>query len=361
MSKSIPHLLKKATFFLFLGFSQIANAWEPHSYDDCYDNYNYECCHHGHHHFNISAELLYFKATIDQSAFVITSSDTIVGGEFDVNGQRHLNASSYKPAFRVEAMYDLCQQSNALDFRFTFFNSGHKSSVTSAVQVDTIGYPGDGAQFPEDIYYAGTASIHDHYKYYGVDLTLNRLSVNSCLDNITMLFGLHFAKIDHNTYFTSTGLSPDGAAFNTIDNSLNSHSNFWGIGPQLGIDYTYDIICPCYGQFSINANARGSVLCSKTNATFHYSSLHPAGTEVIGLHNDDLWRVTPAFDWRIGGVYRFALFCMDATIECGYEWIWYSDSVDAITGYDVAFPGDSFDLYSNFSLHGPFLKLGIDF
>lgn len=308
----------------------------------------------------LSAELLYFKPGIEQSSYAITSISNAVGGEFFPSGKRHHNRANYKPGFRIEGKYDLCC-SNAIDGRFTYFRAGHSDSASGDFLFDTIGYPGEGAQAPEDTRYSGTARIHDRYRYYAGDLTFNRLSLCSCVDNLYLLFGLHYANIHHKTHFTGIGNSLDGSTLVPVNNLLNSRSRFWGIGPQLGLEYTYHLPQTCWGVFSLTANMRAALLCSKTNASFHYSTLRTAGTEGVNLKNDHVWRVNPAFDARIGGSYDFCFCGYEGKLELGYEWVWYHNSINSITGYDVAFPGDSLDVYSNLSLHGPYLKVGVDF
>lgn len=373
MTNPFPKHLKTA-LALFLCLSQTTHAFEETSWnnssDTHYSHYNssnahfYEepCCEN-QSNLTISEELIYFKPTREQSSYVITSTSNVVGGEFFPNGTRHLNSMNYKPGFRVGAVYDPCGDSNALDFRFTYFSAGHSASTSGDFLFDTIGFPGDGAQAPEDTFYVGTASIHDHYKYYAVDATFNRLSLCSLSDSLFLLIGLHYANIQHNTRFTSVGSFTSSGSSSPVDNTLRSSSKFWGIGPQFGLDYTYHLPNQCYinGQFALNANMRAALLCSNSDASFHYTTLRTARTAGVNLSNDDLWRVTPTFDARLGGTYHFCFWGLDANIELGYEWIWYADSIDSITGIDVAFAGDSIDLFSNFSLSGPFIKLSVPF
>lgn len=361
MSKKLPNLLEKTVLAFFLCFTQIANGYEV--------PYGYEGQALSDENFKLSAELLYLKPGIEQSSYVISSSENVVGGEFFPNGRRHNNSANYKPGFRINALYGLCDEPNALDVRFTYFNGGHSHSITGDFLFDTIGFPGDGAQAPEDTSYAGKASIHDNFRYYAVDATFNRLGLQSCVDNLYLLIGLHYANIQHKRHFTSVGTfsSDDGAVVQAVndpvDNALKSHSNFWGVGPQLGLDYNYDLTSPecCLGLVTLHANMRASLLCSKSNGNFHYTTLRTTGTDGPHLKNRDLWRVNPAFDSKLGGSYQFCWLGLEGAIEVGYEWIWYNDSVGSIVGYDVAFAGDSLDVFSNLSLHGPYLKISVAF
>lgn len=89
--------------------------------------------------------------------------------------------------------------------------------------------------------------------------------------------------------------------------------------------------------------------------------MRTASTKGVRLKNDSLCRVNPAFDAKLGGLHRFCFVGLETTIELGYQWIWTHNCVDSITGIDVAFAGDSVDVFSNLSLHGPFLKIQVAF
>ena len=117
---------------------------------------------------NRGVELLFFRPSVDQAAFVITSSDNFFGEDIHPHGRRHFNDTSYKPGFRVEATY-------GLNLRFTRFAADYGSTVKGPFLFDTIGFPGNGSQAPEDTFYVGQARIKDQYTYYASDLTYNRV------------------------------------------------------------------------------------------------------------------------------------------------------------------------------------------
>lgn len=310
-------------------------------------------------HFTLCGELLYLKPSIEQGSFVITSSENAVEDEFFPSGHRHFNDWNYKPGYRIEGFVEVCCKPNSLGLRFTYFNGGHSDAISGLFLFDTIGFPGSGAIIPEDTAYAGTAHLQDHFRYYAVDATFSRLSLESCFDNLFLIMGLHYANIRHSRNFNSAGVAPEGEGTEPVANFLSSHSKFWGIGPELGIDYALDVsnlIC-CYGFFAFTLNARAAILCSNTHADYHFSSLRTAETQGVNLDNDHVWRVTPMVDVRLGGRYQLFCLCTNWCIEAGYEWIWYNDSVDHITGLDVAFAGISLDVYDNLNLQGPYLRI----
>lgn len=312
--------------------------------------------------FAIQGELLYLKPTIDQPFFVVTSTNNRFNGEFYPNGKRHRLETPYKPGFRVEGIYELC---NGIDFdvRFAYLTTKHSDTVSGDFLVDGIGFPGDGAQTPEDTTYAGTARDKENFRYYAGDATFNRLTLNCLPDNLTFLIGLHFAYIQRKEHFTSAGTFVSNNTTRPVNNLLRRNSIFWGIGPEIGVDYRYVFSnCFCFfpGHFALFGNARGAILASHTEASLHYFT-ERTGPVGVNLDNEPVWRVSPTVDAKLGLSYDFTCFCLNGTFEFGYEWLFYSDSVDLITGYDVAFPGDIIDLYSNLNLQGPFVALRFDF
>jgi hypothetical protein len=300
---------------------------------------------------NRGVELLFFRPAVDQAAFVISSSNNVFGEDLHPHGRRHLNDTSYKPGFRVEATY-------GLNFRFTRFAADYTSSVSGPFLFDTIGFPGNGSQAPEDTSYNGKAHIKDQYTYYAGDITYNRVFFKSRGDCLQLLFGLHFAYIQFKSHFHARGTFIDDAVLTAVDNKLLRNSRFWGIGPQLALDYQYHLSkwASSLRDLSLNAQTRGALLCSHTATHFEYTTQR-TGSSGVNLHNNALWRVTPSIDARLGLCYDFHSRHIRGALKIGYEWLWYNKSVNSIVGYDVAFAGDSFDSFSDLSLQGPFLDL----
>lgn len=316
--------------------------------------------------FQQRVEFLYFKPSMDQSYYAISSSDntfTVDDNEnFFPNGKRFNNDPSFQPAFRLEEIFCFCS-GNALDFRFAYFSSCHTNSVSGPFLFDTVGFPGDGAQRPEDTSYNGTARYKEQFNYYGVDGTFNRLTLNCFQESLFFLFGLHFAYLNSGERASSRGTSINDEMTVAVANRFKRNSHFWGLGPQFGLDYRYFLpYCPCCEKnlLSIRANARVALLASYTWADLHYFSSQ-TGPQGVNLDNQPLWRINPCADVKVGLSCEHAFRCWNMTFEIGYEFIWYSNAIDSITGYDVAYAGDSLDLFSNFNLQGPYFAVGVVF
>lgn len=337
--------MKKNIIYVLIAFTAMCQQAFAYDHQNCFD---------------VNGEFLYFKPTMDQSHYAISSTNNRFGEDIYPNGRRHFNHSRYSPGFRIGGSYKLCCE-NALDFRYTQLNSEHSNSVSGPFLFDTIGFPGNGAQGPEDTSYSGFARSRKHFHYYAADLNLSRLTFSTfCPENLSFFIGLHYAHITLKEHFRSAGTFIDDGAPHPVSIRLVRHTKFWGIGPQFGIDYHYDFTCVRGGLLSLVANGRTGLLCSKTDARMRYNTVK-TGPVGVNLKNDELWRVTPTADARLGLSYRFCCCSLDMKLEGGYEFIWYHNCFDAITGLDVAFAGDTADIYSNLNLHGPYASLQIAF
>lgn len=313
--------------------------------------------------FALQGEFLYFKPTIDQSYYAISSSNNFFGENIFPDGDRFNNNSFFRPAFRIEGAYALCNGCNNLDFRFTYLNADNSDSVSGSFLFDTIGYPGNGAQDPEDTFYSGSADFEEQFRYYAGDATFSRIIFDCCPEYLSILFGLHYVYFKLDEDFDSSGTRVENEVVIAISNRLNRTCRFWGIGPELGLEYRYllpNCLCWRTGVLSLIGNTRGSLLCSHTKAHFQYNTVR-TGPIGVNLNNDPLWRVIPTIDARVGLNYECAFHCLRTNIEIGYELIWYSDCVDTIVGYDVAFAGDSIDVFSNLNMQGPYLAISVSF
>lgn len=310
----------------------------------------------------IQATLFFLKPSIDQNSYVISSTNNRFGGEVFPNGKRHLIHQDYKPGFRIESLSPLCNcPENRLNLRFTYFNSHDSSSTSGPFLFDTVGYPGHGAQSPEDTTYQGFAKMRHHPLYYAVDATINHPFYIGCCDQLTFLFGLHYSHIKFKLHSTSEGtFLSDGVK--VLHTNLHQESKFWGIGPEIGVDYLYTLpLDSCCGTFSFNTTVRGILLATCNHAEIHYITNRTGPVGVNLKNKDSILRVNPALNAQIGLSHSYSFLNFDTFIEIGYEWIWYQKSVNKITSYDVAFAGDTWDAFEDLSLQGPFVRLNICF
>lgn len=308
----------------------------------------------------LSATAFYLKPNIDDSHYVLSSFDNTFSGSLFPKGKHHQNPTSFTPGFNVECLYELCSNSSFLDLRFTYLNACSKASVAGDFLYDTNGFPGFGAQASP--IYSGVARSKNSYNFYAGDLTYQHTFSSVFPDQLTFIVGLHSAYIEFREHTISSGTFLNNDVRMPLQNDLQRNSRFYGIGPQFGINYEYLLPNPCQlkGQWTLHAEARGALLCGFTKSDLRYVTLR-TGPGGIGFFNGDVWRVVPSASSELGVKYVLDCASTSAMVELGYEFMWYSDCVNKITGLDVAFTGDVINVFNSFSLHGPYLRIGIAF
>ncbi len=353
------HVYLQRYFGLILFFAASLQANEfPYV---CHEN---ACCVED---FQLHLSILALKASCDQNSYVISSTNNRFGEEVYPDGDRHLVSSKFRTGVRVESLCPVWPSPcNILNLRFTYFQGSNSNDTSGPYLFDTVGYPGNGAQYPEDTTYAGTAKMHHHYRYYSADSTLNRPLLDHCFDNLTLLFGLHYTYIKFREKFLSTGIGLIPAfarspiVISDLINYYRTESSFWGIGPELGVNYNY--LLPCFraaGDFGLNINMRGVLLASSNDASIRAVSPRtgPNGVNVKNKHA--IMRLNPACLAQLGFNYTYSGDCCTTFFEIGYEFNWYSKCINKITSYDIGFAGDTFDAFEDLCLQGPFVRFNI--
>jgi hypothetical protein len=304
--------------------------------------------------------LLYLKPTVDDSHYVLSSFDNTFGGVLFPNGERHQNTPSFTPGFRLEGLYDICRDTSCLDLRFTYLNAHAQASVSGDFLYDTNGFPGFEAQ--DGPVYSGTAESKNAYNFCSGDITYNRTFSCFLIEKFTFIVGLHGAYIKYREHTTSVGTFVSNNVTLPLLNDLKRSSQFFGVGPQIGLDYQY--ILPRFlclsGAWGINARARGALLCGYTKSDLLYVTLR-TGSDGVAVRNGSLCRVIPSANAELGLSYTLNCSCVNAIIELGYDFMCYSKCVNKITGLDAAFPGDTIDVFNNLSLQGPYLSVNLFF
>lgn len=304
---------------------------------------------------------MFLKPSIDQNSYAITTTNNRFEDEIYPNGTRHFVNQEYKPGFRIEALgpISFCP-CNIWDARFTSFKSNRSNQVSGPFLFDTVGYTGHGAQAPEDTTYAGTSHMHHYYRYLAADGTVNHPLFNSGCDRLNLLFGLHYAYLKFRLQSTSTGTFDTSDEESLVNNYLFQKSSFWGVGPEIGLDYTLDIPCT-RGCVGVNINLRGALLATANNASILYTSERTGPVGVNLRNGSTIVRMNPAINAQIGFGYDYSCSDFQAFFEIGYEFMWYSKAVNKIQSYDIGFAGDTWDYLEDLSLQGPFARININF
>ena len=154
--------------------------------------------------------------------------------------------------------------------------------------------------------------------------------------------GLQYAKIrvDETSVYSITNpsfLLITGGGVTDLTNT-----DFNGVGPVLGIDYSYDLT----PAFSITANTAGSLLYGTSR--FNFATVYTNGLVVAPVYGSRKM-VIPSLEAKLGANYAYALSHGELNLQGGYQVVNY---FNALQGRPTLSSGL---LASNFGLYGPYL------
>lgn len=294
--------------------------------------------------FGLAAEWLYMLSAYDQPYFVIDSRDP--PGESPV-GERKANEQDWQSGYRIEALYAFCNGMNDVRLRWTHFPSFSEEKGVTGAHLFGVFIPPDEARTN----FSGTVRLTDTFDFYFFDLLFGQ-SILSCGPfDLEFLGGLQYGYLDLREKMTY------------LDYVLTSHSQLWGIGPEIGYEFSYGLT-QC---FTLTGRGNVTLLISEREASFQDSD-----TE-LAVCNASYWTMIPTTDLRFGvhfvrefdlgclPVFNCFCGCINLDFEIGYEVISYFNGVERIFFVDDVTEGSSMDELMNFTLHGPYFHLGFTF
>lgn len=283
----------------------------------------------------VQAEFLYWNPyTENQYFFTTTSSATLT--------DNYIAVTNFHPAFRVIADY-VCDVSNFIEVRFSYFNSSDTTKLFNVIGFDNI----TGETTPT----AANASSQLDFTYNAVDLTLQNATHQFYNLSFSFLEGLNFAWINYRQ-FNLEAVTDLPVEFVSAWGTMSSR--YWGIGPQLGIDMKY--VLP-WDNCSLTGNVRASLVIShlKTvNQSVLFELIGPDRIPTLTEQNINVqgnWLLSPSFDAKLGIDWHKTFRSFQAHAEVGYEFVWYRNAVQAalmaltipvIERYDAGFQGPYF-------------------
>jgi hypothetical protein len=153
--------------------------------------------------------------------------------------------------------------------------------------------------------------------------------------------GLQYANIQANAthYFALAGTVPvTYTSFNFFDNS-----NFRGVGPKIGVDYSYDLP----GGLSLVANGASSLLYGTSRLS--KGLVYIPSNLVVSATYASRKAIVPAFEGKLGLNYGYSLAQGLINLEGGYQAVDYYDVLQTSSTTAVS--------SSNFGLYGPYVGL----
>ncbi len=290
----------------------------------------------------VSGEWLYMLNSIDQPYFMLESNATYVG-------ENKANDQSWHSGYRIEGNYQFCNCENDFRVRWTHFPEFEDSkSISGFTKGKPIFVP------PNTVGNLFTSStLSQKTKLYYLDVLLGQKALDRCRFHLTLQGGFQYAYIDFREKLTLS-IKPF---------LLNTHSELWGVGPEIGAEFDY-CLSDC---LSIVGRAQATMLASRRKASLN----DEASSNGYDVKNEPYWRFIPANDLRFGLSYEkpncfgncfgrcFGNYTFD--IELGYEFIVYYNGVERLFYVDDVAEGSSFNEMMNLTLHGPYVHLGVKF
>ncbi len=290
-----------------------------------------------------SVEFLYMFPSMDQPYFVIDSISS------EPNGERFSNNQPLHPGYRAELAYLFCNQVNDVRLRWTHFPTFCDEKTKSGNELFPVMFhpinPSGGVN--------GTISIEDCFDFYFLDLVFSQRALCCGPFLFDLVGGLRWGYLDlrEQVVLQSTGMTRD----------VKVHSQFWGVGPDIGFDFEYNL---CYG-LALHGKADVALLVSRREASYSDSE------SFVYAKNEPYCAVVPTSDIRLGINYNKELNfrCLAAlptgcgwlNFEIGYEIITFYKGLDRIYFVDDGSLGASFDELMDFTLQGPYFHLGFTF
>lgn len=331
----------------------------------------------------VTLEGLLLRPSNSDLDYTTNSTPTIAltGGDLPVEITNNQTVSQVNPkynfGFRVGLGYVFPDSGNDVQLNWTHFSKSSDDSVTAApgsflvtdldVPLPSLSSPVVGPNDTVSNAFNPTASSSVDFKYDAVDLDAGQyLDIGTRL-RVRMFGGLRFARVEsdrtdtysaaYNYVSNETG---DFVAQASYDETDNLDSKFNGVGPRMGFDTSYHI-ANCFG---IVGHFAGALLVGSVDTTTNSNvvlGFNPdpgvlADINVNTSSNDNVTRVVPAFDAKLGLDYTY-IFDNQSTLslEIGYQWTQYIDAVDRLN--ESAVPGVVTRTTSSVGFDGPYLTL----
>jgi hypothetical protein len=293
-----------------------------------------------------SGEWLYFQPAVDSPYFVLEATDDLSPPV----GPRRANRFNHRSGWRVEGAYAFCNCCNDFRLRWTSWQGRHRRDVAGTFLWPILASPAERAG--EFLAFPGRASSNARIRFQSGEALLGHYFFTRGPFDFSLEGGVQYAYISyrHNVLYSPDPLPETGAPV------FRSRSTFSGAGPEIGIDFGYDVC----GGFGISGRAMGSLLVGKNTSQTFFEDF--TTRPLIDTTNDPLWRVVPAADLRLGLMYGCTFSCFSWNIEAGYEVLHYGKSLSMTQFTSGSFNTSvSIDQYSDLSLHGPYVALGVTF
>ena len=304
-------------------------------------------------HWQESIEFLYLLPTVDDTYYVLQSSESL---DYP-NGTRENNSFSFEPGYRVGVEYSFCDPQREFRAFYTYLSTTQTNSVAGQHLWTTLGSPAFGDLFED---YVGWASASSNLFYQRLEFSYAQriLDATGLYFYIEPGIELAYVRLTQSYTYRESGI---------YVGMLEERSKIEGVGPQLGLELGYDFytIAPPCGTthtFSTTGLFAGAILSSWSQAG-NSSTLTGSGT-VLDTEDRAVWRVIPALHAQAGLNYAAHFRTAGVALGLGYEFSTYIRGVSkALFSDKTTMAGDAVSSlsYDNFDLQGLYISGAVTF
>lgn len=217
-----------------------------------------------------------------------------------------------------------------------------------------------------------TAKGTARFMYDVINFDLGQLFNFNRHAQIRYFAGLSNADLRENVHATFSGNVVTGPFVGPFSTRQKVRSDFYGLGPRLGVNFNYHMDCGFgfIGEAAVSAIVGN--LHTRTNYTSSAVELSTLFNQTINnqfIKDHKITQVIPAIDTKLGAEYRYVLK-KDAliTIEGGYQAAVYVNAVNQYLPGSVVVPYSTGGIFvatmshtqSNYGVAGPYFKVAIE-
>ncbi len=302
--------------------------------------------------FNLTG--MYARATNSDLDYAVVADSTITNV---VNANVYSVKPKYGFGFKIGVGYVFPNSGNDLQLAYTHFNKSDSNSASAAAGqfLGPIDFPFLFGPIAADE--SASANGSADFKYNAFDIDVGQyVNVGTRLQ-MRFFGGFRYASIDDNFNSVYTFAEPANPG-NNASLGVNFSSDMVGFGPRFGVDSTYHI-GNCFG---VVVNISSALLVSRiktgTQAVVN-GALSPQVLNTpftVNLRGDDVNRIVPNLEGKLGLDYSFPFNSSVFSVEAGYQVSHYFNAIDRVSA------GSGLHVYrktTGFGIDGPYLSLNL--
>ena len=209
--------------------------------------------------------------------------------------------------------------------------------------------------------FEGNCHAHSDFKFDNLELLFGQLLVaNRCFD-LQLRGGVNLAQIKIHEKFTYISFPTDVAVdpFTLVILNVQDHSNFRGVGPQIGLDMNYYLTKRLYLRGAANASLLVSQLSKKSITNLFFTTPTLSFTNSAAFRDRRHYKIVPEVDLQFGIGIETCVFGFLANLEAGFEAFAFFNAQQNYHFND--FNAAEADSVSNINLHGLYVSASVGF